>query len=78
MSRIKKVICALPQYSEELLDRLEREVAAERFRRMAVAAAAGGDAAALIRLIAEQSPDLPESVREILRRLAAKQEPSHA
>lgn len=78
MSRIRKVIRALPQYSEELLDRLEREVAAERFRRTAVAAAAGGDAAALIRLIAEQSPDLPESVREILHRLAAQQEASHA
>lgn len=70
MTRIRSVIRALPVYSEELLDRLEREVAAERFRRVALAVAAGGDAPALIRLIAEKSPDLPDAVREILRRLA--------
>lgn len=80
MSRIRKVIRALPLYSEELLDRLEREVAAERFRRVALAAAAGGDAPALIQLIAEQYPDLPAPVRENLRRLAdqPQQEASHA
>lgn len=58
MSSIRRVFRALPQYPDELLARLERELAGERARRAALKAAGAG-----IQLGSLSHPCFPQSMQ---------------